>query len=202
MGLIGVSIVKSTSFRGVAQEFSNTYYYDVVGTPNATVAQEIIDALVTKEKAKHSTTISFVRAKAWTAGGTNQQNNMLVQTNLTGAGSATDLAQMDKERAVLVRFRAGQDSRGRPVYLRKWWHLNVTAIGGSSLTNGQLANTSGLDSTQKAAIVAFGDDIKNLTLITNGFTNATLVSPKGRPITGATTAHPYLEHHQLGDMWR
>src|SRR5829696_8397343 len=128
MGLVGVSITKSTTFRGVAQEFSNTYYYDVVGTPNATVTEEIIDALVTKEKAKHGTPVTFVRAKGWSAGGTQAQNNMLVEKNLSGTGTIT-AGTADRERAFLVRFRAGQDSRGRPVYLRKWWHLDVQILG-------------------------------------------------------------------------
>src|SRR5215217_6668005 len=118
MGLLGVSITKGTSFRGVTQEFGNTYYYDVVGTPNATVANEVIDALVTKEKAIHASSVSFIRAKAWSAGGTNAQNSMLVQKNLSGAGAIAPATGVDKERAFLIRFRAGVDSRGRPVYLR------------------------------------------------------------------------------------
>lgn len=127
---------------------------------------------------------------------------MLVQKNLTGAGSKTAPTAMDKERAFLCRFRAGNDSRGRPVYLRKWWHLDVSIIGSSTITNGQLENTAALDTAQRDAVKAFGDDIKTLTLVTNGFTNATLVGPTGRQITGDTVAHPYLEHHQLGDQWR
>lgn len=202
MGLIGVSITKSISFRGAAQEFANTYYYDVVGTPNATVANEIIDAVTQKEKGMHATTVSFVRAKAWTAGGTNQQNNMLVQKNLSGAGSLTPATSTDRERAWLVRFRAGVDSRGRPVYLRKWLHLDVAALGGFTVSNSQLQQTAQLDGTQKTALTNFANDVKTLTLVTNGFTSATLVGPNGRQITGATEAHPYLEHHQLGDMWR
>jgi hypothetical protein len=201
MPVIGVSIVKSTSFRGTAQEFGNTYYYEVVNPPNTTVANEIIDALVTKEKAQHSTNINFVRAKAWTAGGTQQQNNMLVQKNLTGTGSLTP-AQVDKERAFLVRFRAGNDSRGRPVYLRKWWHLDVSVVGGTQVSTAQIQQTAQLTTAQRDALKAFGNDIKSLTLVTQGFTAATLCGPNGRAITGDTDAHPYYEHHQLGDMWR
>jgi len=202
MGLVGATIVKSTTFRGVAQEFSNTYYYEVPGTPNAVVTEEIIDALVTKEKAQHATTVTFVRAAGWRAGGSSATNEMLVQKNLSGAGTKSAHTAMDKERAFLVRFRAGVDSRGRPVYLRKWWHLDVSVIGGSAISNTQLQNTAGLDSAQRAAVVAFADDIKNLTLVTAGFTSAELKGPSGRGITGDTTAHQYLEHHQLGDMWR
>lgn len=202
MGRLGVSITKSTSWRGVAQEFSNTYYYEVVNQPNATVANEIIDALVVKEKAQFSANNTFVRAKAWSAGGSKAENQMLVQKNLTGTGTPTGGSTQSKEHAYLVRIRAGNDSRGNPVYLRKWWHLDVTLIAGSSITNGMFQGTAQLNQSQRDALVAFANDIKSLTLVTNGFTTATLVAKNGRQITGDTVAHPYVEHHQLGDMWR
>src|SRR3954470_12895414 len=122
MARVGVSIVKSTSFRGVAQEFGNTYYYQTPLPVTATVAGNLIDHIVTLEKAQHSTAVTFVRAKCWSAGGTKQENEMITQKNLSGTGSngsgGASTLNMDKERAFLVRFRAGNDTRGRPVYLR------------------------------------------------------------------------------------
>jgi len=203
MARIGVSITKSTAFRGVAQEFGNTYYYEMPQpAPNAAVANEIIDALVVKEKAQFSQGVNFVRAKAWSAGGTKAQNEMLAQKNLTGTGSKIANSILDKERAFLVRFRAGNDSLGRPAYLRKWWHLDIQTLASVNISNGQCQNMDQLSTAQRDALVAFGDDIKSLVLTTNGFTTAQLVGPNGRPISGATVAHPYIEHHQLGEMWR
>jgi len=202
MPVVGVSIVKSTSFRGVAQEFSNTYYYTTPLPVVSAVATSLIDHLVTLEKPMHAPSVSFVRGKCWSAGGTPGQNEMISQKALSGVGtnSSGSNTNLDKERAVLVRFRAGNDSKGRPVYLRKWWHLDVAALGASNtITDGQKANTAGLSGAQTATVEAWGNAVKSITALPQNFD---LVSDKGRGISGATVAHPYLEHHQLGDMWR
>jgi len=201
MARVGISITKSITFRGVAQEFSNTYYYEGPALPGETVAETMIDFLVTEEKQIHATTVSFKRGRCWSAGGTNQTNQMIKDKALTGTGSATANSFLDRERAVLVRFRAGNDTKGRPVYLRKWWHLDVAAIGGSGISNPQAQNVDQLVSAQRATIVGWGDDIKQMTP-TGGAGTYNLCSKNGRLIDGATIAHPYLEHHQLGDMWR
>jgi hypothetical protein len=200
MAIVGVSITKSVSFRGVAQEFGNTYYYQTPLPVIASVADSLIDTLVTKEKAIHSGSISFLFARCWSAGGTKAENNMITQKALSGTGAGTSpAAAMDKERAFLVRFRAGNDSRGNPVYLRKWWHLDVASISGSTVTDPMLANTAQLGSTLRTSLETSANGFKSITSLPQNFD---LVSEKGRGITGATTAHPYLEHHQLGDQWR
>jgi hypothetical protein len=201
MARVGVSITKSFSFRGAAQEFSNTYYYQTSGVVNASIADALIDNLAAKEKLIHGTGVSFVRGKCWTAGGTKAENNMLAQKPLTGTGSAnlSVTSPIDRERAFLVRFRAGNDSKGRPVYLRKWWHLDVSSISTTAISNAQLQQTAPLDSAQRTALQNTADGFKSVSAST---TNFDLVSEKGRAIDGPTVAHPYLEHHQLGDMWR
>jgi len=200
MPIYGVSITKSTAFRGVQQEFGNTYYYETPIPAIDSVLDSLIDNLVAKEKAFHGATINFVRAKCWSAGGSPGDNQMRVQKNLSGTGANGSTGSViDKERAVLVRFRAGNDSRGNPVYLRKWWHLDVASIGGTAISSGTLQNTAQLTSGQRDAIVALADPFKSITALPQNFD---LVGPTGRDISGATVAHPYLEHHQLGEMWR
>lgn len=199
MAILGVSITKSTSFRGVQQEFSNTYYYNYSGVVGSGAGISAIDAVVAIEKPFHSTNVNFLRGRCWTAGGTKAENNMIADKALSGAGTAAPNTSMDKERAVLVRFRAGNDTRGNPVYLRKWWHVDLSAIGGSTIVANQLQNTAQLDSTQRSTIEGWGNAVKSITI--SGL-SASLVSDKGRTIDGATLAHPYLEHHQLGDQWR
>lgn len=200
MGRVGVSITKSCSFRGAAQQFSNTYYYETPLPVLAAVGDALIDNIVTKEKAIHSSSVTFVYGRCWTAGGTPSSNNMIAQKALSGTGSgASPNTSVDKERAFLVRFRAGVDSRGNPVYLRKWWHLDAGTVGGETITTPQMQNTAGLTSGQRAALVGMADGFKNVTAGAQVFD---LVSEKGRGIDGATQAHQYYEHHQLGDMWR
>lgn len=203
MGRVGVSITKSTSFRGVSQEFANTYYYQTPLPVVASAAEALLDNLVTKEKTLHSGAVTFVRGRAWSAGGTNAENQMLVQKQLSGVGSngsgGAATLNMDKERAFLVRFRAGLDSKGRPVYLRKWWHLDAAAISSTSISGPNLANTATLATAIRNGLVTFADDFKS---VAGGVQTFELCSENGRTITGDTQAHPYLEHHQLGDMWR
>jgi hypothetical protein len=201
VSLVGANITCSTSFRGVQQEFGYTFHYDTAGIVSSGSAEALIDALVALLKPMHATSINFVRAKCWTAGGTKAENQMLFQKNLSGTGtnSAAPSTFIDKERAFLVRLRAGVDTKGRPAYLRKWFHLDVGVLGGSGFTNGQVQNTEALNSTHRNQLVTWANQFKSI--------NATAQTwewkgPKGRSITGDTVAHPYYEHHQLGDMWR
>jgi hypothetical protein len=137
----------------------------------------------------------------WTQGGAPSANNMISQKNLSGTGSKTPLGTMDKERAYLFRIRAGVDSRGNPVFLRKWYHNGGPFVTGLVISNGILANTSGFSTTERGNMVAAMQAI--------GDANGSASSPKicaksGRlPDAGANwSAHQFLEHHQLGDQWR
>lgn len=198
---IGVSITKTTSFRGVQQEFSNTYYYDGPLVITESGADALIDALVALEKPMHSSAVNFTFGRLWTAGGTKAENQMVKQKALTGSGTNSFGAstKMDKERAFLVRARAGNDSRGRPVYLRKWWHLDIAGISSVGIGDTQLQNTATLTTAQRSQLESWFNAFKSVTV---GASTYTLISEKGRQITGNTEAHPYLEHHQLGDQWR
>jgi len=200
MARVGVSITKTVSFRGVAQPFSNTYYYETPLPVVESVADSLIDNIVAKEKAMHSSIVSFTFARCWSAGGTKAENNMIKQKALSGTGGAgAPVAGQDRERAFLVRFRAGVDSRGNPVYLRKWWHLQVGFLGGSSLVAGVMENTAQLPTASRTALEGDANAFKSITALPQNFD---LVSEKGRGISGATQAHAYLEHRQLGDQWR
>lgn len=201
MARIGVSITKSTSFRGGVQEFSNVYYYDVSGVPTVAQADTIIDNLTAMEKTFHGTTVTFVRGRLWTETGNKATSEMISQKNLSGTGARSAVTGLDKERAFLVRLRAGVDSRGNPVYLRKWFHACAVFYNGQTVTSGQLDNTTQLTGADQTAIEAAVAGIGNA----NGSPlTPTLVAKGGRgPTAGATwKSHPYLEHHQLGDMWR
>lgn len=201
MPRIGVSITKSTSFRGSTQEFTNVYYYEIGIMPDASAANTIIDNLTTMEKTFHSTLVTFVRGRLWSQVGAPGSNEMISQKNLSGTGARTSVTGMDKERAYLVRLRAGNDSRGNPVYFRKWYHSCGQFTSATGISTGQLDQTSQISAGDKALIVAAVAGIGDA----NGSANAPkLCSKVGRLATvGANwESHNYLEHHQLGDMWR
>src|SRR5215217_6395263 len=191
MARIGVSITKSTSFRNSTQEFSNVYYYDVDNDPTIAQANTFIDNLATLEKTFHGTNVSFVRGRCWTAGGTKAENNMIAQKLLSGTGARTPVAGLDKERAFLFRLRAGVDSRGNPVYLRKWFHAEAQFVNGQSIPIGVMDGTTGWSQTERDQQVAAMNAIGNA----NGSPLLpVLVAKSGRPPSGGATwsAHPFL----------
>jgi hypothetical protein len=201
MARIGVSITKSVAFRNSTQEFSNVYYYDVSALPDETQAEAFIDNLTTLEKTFHGSSVTFVRGRVWSQVGAPSSNNMIKQKNLSGTGARSTVAGMDKERAFLFRLRAGSDSRGNPVYLRKWYHACAQFTSAQAPSTGILDNSTGWSSAERAAQVAAMNAIGGA----NGSPlSPALVSKGGRFATAGATweAHQFLEHHQLGDQWR
>lgn len=201
MPRIGVSITKSTVFRNSTQEFSNVYYYEVTSLPDTTQADTIISNLTTLEKTFHSSNVTFVKGRLWSQGGSPGSNNMILQKNLSGTGSRSTAIAMDKERAFLFRLRAGNDSRGNPVFLRKWFHACAEFYSGQTIASGTTQNVSGFSAGDRASMVTAMQAI--------GDANGSPLAPKlcaksGRlPDAGANwSAHEFLEHHQLGDQWR
>jgi hypothetical protein len=202
MSRVGVSITKSCAFRGGTQEFSNVYYYENAGgLPDEAQATGIIDTLTGQEKTWHSTNVTFVRGRLWSQGGSPGTNNMIAQKNLSGTGATSVVASMDRERAYLFRLRAGVDSRGNPVYLRKWYHSCGTFDSSVAPSATTLENTTGFTQAGRDTAAAKMDVVR--TMVANAGPWE-LISKSGRPFTTGETfkCHQYLEHHQLGDQWR
>ena len=202
MARIGISITMSTPFRNGVQEFSNVIYYDgLASAPNQTEADNLIDELTTKLRPLYSNVVTFVRGRLWTQTGSQATNEMISQKNLTGTGSGgTANGNMDKERAYLFRLRAGSDSRGKPVYFRKWIHACFD-LGGITTSGSILGNNSGFTSGQRTTLAGL---VSGLGTCGAGGTLGTICSKNGRLSTAGANweAHPFLEHHQLGDQWR
>lgn len=201
MPRIGVSITKSCAFRGATQEFSNVYYYEVLNYPSVAEADTTIDNIVTLEKTFHSTLVTFVRGRLWKETGNKLTSEMISQKNLSGTGARGTVSTLDPERAFLFRLRAGVDIRGNPVYLRKWFHAVGEFHATASIVAGNQTQQTAFTSTQKNAYVAAMNAIGDA----NGSPNTPkLCSKAGRlaDVGASWTSHTWLEHHQLGDMWR
>ncbi len=201
MTRVGISITKRVAFRNSTQEFSNVYYYDgLTGRPSVSDAEGLIDTVANREKAFHGSDVTFVKGRIWEQTGDKATTEMITQKNLSGTGALTDNAQMDRERAYLFRLRAGVDSRGNPVYLRKWFHACAN-IGGVAISAGILTNESGFTQAERTTLA---NAVNSFIAIGSGATAGTICSKNGRPPTPfeIVNAHQFLEHHQLGDMWR
>jgi len=193
----GLVIVKSVLFRGVQQEFSNRYHYDgaAMGQAQGTT---LANNVKTIEQSLHSTDVTFLRYLVWEDTGLPGTSSMLVQGSLSGVGSGSTNASQDRERAVLVRWPAGTDSRGRPVYLRKYYHT-CGAFGTVTFSAAELQNTAQISSGNRTTIET---TCNGLNSVSDGTSSKSLEGPPGRFRAGTASAHKYLEHHQMGDMWR
>jgi hypothetical protein len=202
MARIGISVTMSIAFRNSVQEFSNVVYYDgLSGTPSVSEADTLIDELVTKLKPLYASVVTFVRGRLWLQTGDKATTEMISQKNLSGTGTGPTVnASMDRERAYLFRLRAGVDSRGNPVYLRKYIHA-AGDLGGIATTGSILANGTGFSAANRTALAAL---VTGLGTCGSGTTQGAICAKSGRlPTAGAQwEAHPFLEHHQLGDQWR
>jgi len=201
MPRIGLSITKSTAFRNSTQEFSNVYYFELSGNlPSQAEAAALIDEQVAKEKPLHAPTATFIRGRLWSETGNKATSEMIEQHSLSGVGTGSESTSMDKERAFLFRIRAGSDSRGNPVYLRKWFHA-MGSFGGVTVSAGILQGVSGFTQANRDQMVAA---MRGLGSIGAGAVGGTICAKSGRRPTALADwqAHQFLEHHQFGDQWR
>ena len=199
MGQITIAVTKRVAFRDSTQEFSNVYTYGSLAlNPDASLATTLINEVVTKEKAFHSTAVAFVLGRCWSSGGSAAANAMIAEVGLSGVGSTSASTTMDRERAVLVQWPAGQDSKGRPVTLKKWWHC-AGSFGSVGFGPTQQTNEASISAANRATIEGLADTLTRIGSSVWGLIGA---SGRERSGSGAPVAHRYLEHHQLGDQWR
>jgi len=202
MSHIGISITKSCPFRDSVQEFSNVYYYENVGgaLPSPSEADALIDELVAFEKTIHSSSVTFVRGRCWSNGGSPGTSDMISQKLLSGVGT-NGARLIDAERAYLFRLRAGNDSRGNAVYFRKWYHTLGAAPGGLSPNANVQQNVSGYTVGERGTMAGV---IATIGGIGGGVEPWHIEAKSYRKATAGANwdAHKYLEHRQLGDMWR
>jgi hypothetical protein len=204
MPIIGITITKEVPFRDSVQQFTNMYFYNngVGGVPDATAAEALIDELVASEKTWHSSSVEFVYARCWHQTLLAITTEMIFQKPLSGTGAASGIASFDRERAYLFRWRAGNDSRGQPVYLRKWYHsCGLFASASGAVGSGILENTTGFTAGARTAMANLVQAVANLGGSPGPWD---LCAKSGRGITGSVfpECHKYLEHHQMGDNWR
>lgn len=198
----GFSVEKSTLFRGVQQPFANVYYYDAPAVAVTAISdlETALNQIVDKEKEFHATTVNFKRGRVWnTASGSQQGNQMRVDKALSGTGARANVDFMDRERAVLLRIPAGFNVRGKPVYLRKWYHTCAHPEG-TAIGNAVHGNTDTIPVAGRTYYEGKLNDIQELELLTQA--QFFMCAQSGRQTTGEPQCHQYLEHHQLGDQWR
>lgn len=122
-----ITLVKTFSYRGAQEEFSNTYHMDGA-TPVSTASwKTLADAIAAAEKLMYPTTTSIIRAMGHKAGVKPAQffyDYAAHSASIPGtyAGPAASVPSPG-DAALWIRWPTTQfTSLGKPIYLRSYYH--------------------------------------------------------------------------------
>jgi hypothetical protein len=156
--VVSIVLTKRFKYRGNDEEFSNRYH--VTGAPEADLSGYggVVGDLITLEQSLYDSSVKFVRASAYEKDGDNavwgidftQPPNVVQEGNMTFTGPPAP-----GDAAMTCRWWTGRtNSRGKKVYLRKYFHGVHTAVGdGDHVDALQLSKLAAMT---QAALVPFG----------------------------------------------
>lgn len=159
LGHDAVTLIKEFNYRGSLEEWSNTYLLDGVTPTTPAEWKTLFDAIAASEKTCFRSTSYVVRAYGYT-----DASELAVASydykanNATIPGTAPYVqASHDKwagDQAGWLRMRVGTNVKGKPVYLRKYFHDGFSSA----------ANADQLDPDIKTKYVAHGNKMVDGTL--------------------------------------
>lgn len=163
MAPFGISITKSTSWRGSNEEFSNVYHYDTSTVINTDSGWEaLVNDIVSREKDIHGQNVNFLRARVWGPTYEASEETQALKDasimrwvgDLTGTGNIPSTYPIAKELAICVSFYVGRSARGYKRFLRKYWHVGAISAG-STDPNDRMGNTALPVATRDSAKAVF-----------------------------------------------
>lgn len=178
---VAVAITKRTLWHGQQESFDNVYYFDgpafQAGDENY---KRLVDAIVAAEKPVHGTSVEFMTARVWSAGGTIIQNITLGLYDLDGFGTAAG-STLFGEAAALIEWQCERPNvLGRKVYLRKYIRSQQSP---GALTTDQATGKAALPAATVALYKSYADAVDIIPTV--GGVIFYLVSPTGRSIRAA-----------------
>lgn len=122
-----ITLIKSFSYRGAAEEFSNTYHMDGTTPASSASWKTLADNIIAAEKAIYPSTVSIVRGMGHKAGVKTAQwfyDYAAHSASVPGtAGTPAASVPMAGDAAVWIKWSTTQfTSRGKPIYLRSYYH--------------------------------------------------------------------------------
>lgn len=121
-----ITTIKSFMYRGKQEEWSNTYHFNGTQPANAAAWKTLADALIAQEKTVINPNHSFVRAYGYNAGTAHSVAQIdyvaLGGTLVTGTLPISGFFPMSGDQCAKLRAQVGVNSRGRKVYLQKYYH--------------------------------------------------------------------------------
>jgi hypothetical protein len=150
-----LTIVKSFTYRGDPEEWSNTHFF--TGTMPASPAswKTLADAVIADEVPCYPSSTEVVRAIGHQAGESVavwSYDYAAHSESVAGTLSFASGAQLQGgDAAAWVRWSTDQlTSKGKPIYLRSYFHNVATAVASGDSDN--------LDANQAAALLEYGQD--------------------------------------------
>lgn len=164
-----ITLIKSFQYRSVPEEFSNRYHFTGTAPADEAAWTAIAQALGELEMAVFSSDVSLVRAYGYASDGT----DAVATIDFTAAplsplaGTAGPIGvQAPGDSAMVCRWRTARvNSKGKPIYLRKYFH----AVGRDT------GDPDSVNATQLTSLQAFAENV--LTAWTP--TDAVLAGPDG-----------------------
>jgi hypothetical protein len=195
MAPYGFEVVKSVSWRGATEQFSNVYHYDVTANLGSVTALAILDALVAAEKPAFSADVTFVSGRVW---GPTDQGQAASQTvaikDYSGTGTSANNTMIPYETTLVVENYIGRGPAGRKQFLRKYLHVCRLPAGASG--SAAFGNTI-LDGTSLALGTAYWNRVKSLTASSNNWPLCTKAGKHYDNVADSPTVLPYLHVRQF-----
>ncbi len=158
---VAVAISKTTMWHGVAEEYSNVYYFDgpPVGGSNASLWEALIADIVAAERPLFGTNVTFKLGRVWSVGGSKVDNVTLALKDLTGPGTGGTVP-LFKEAAILAEWECSRlNILGRKVYLRKY--LRIGAMTGTVTGTVNTGETE-LPASERSKVETYCDKVQSL----------------------------------------
>ena len=173
MAAPGVTLIKSFTYRGNPEEWSNQYHIQGSAPSTPAAWRSLVDDLVALEKTCYTTETTVVRAICYE----NTDDDAVYTYNLAdfagvvhGTCAPTSGAQAG-DVAVLARWGTGRTStKGKPIYLYKFFH---DAWAQAS------PNEDNVNGTQYDAVYAFAEDVMTTSGDWPGMAGKDGVAPTG-----------------------
>lgn len=175
--LASLTTVKQMSYRGAPEEWSNTYFFGGAIPANDTSWKVLCDHVITAEKELYSSHTEVIRGIGHKAGDSVavwEFDYLAAAAAVPGVLVPTSASTRQAgDAAAWIRWSTTQKtSKGKPIYLRSYFHDVYALAEGSGLT----ADADLLDTHQNAVYKTYGD------LWVAGFTdNDGVVHKRGGP---------------------
>jgi hypothetical protein len=125
---LGITLVKKMTYRGDPnEEWSNTYWFDGTPPTTQTQAQSFVDDLASHEKTLVLGTVTYLKAYVFNDNAPTAHAAFVVPSFTSGPITGTMTTGTGTypagDQAAWIRWLTSRrTSKGRPIYLRKYYH--------------------------------------------------------------------------------